>query len=320
MALALAHNINPKSNTFVFIICALIALAFWFLKSLDQEYKTQVAFPITYKNFPKDRILKDSLPEKVRLSIKGTGWDIMSIETGSEIYPIMIDYQKAKKLNEVVLTEGAFLLDEKVPEEVDVLNISPDTLNINFDKRTEKTVPVKLNGEITYKDNHALSDSIQVLPSKVHIEGPQSYLKRIDHLKTKTFRIEKVNDKLIKNIPLKQPAYPFVSYNKKAVKLIIPVEKLTERTIAVPVKLDNPYFKSRIELVPSQVKIRFQTVLSRYDEITPEDFEAFVYTKRTKQENRARKLKVHLAEKPDFIYNIRMKPDHVNYLIRNDKP
>lgn len=300
-------------------MCTLIALAFWFLKSLEQEYKTEVAFPITYENFPQDRILKDSLPERVRLSISGTGWEILSIETGSEVYPIRIDYEKAKNLDEVVLTEGAFLLNEKVPDEVEVLDISPDTFGINFDKRSEKTVPVQLNGDITYKDNHGLADSIQVLPSKVQIEGPQSYLKNIDKVKTASFSIEKLNEKLIKNIPLNDPVYPFVTYNKDAVKLIIPVEKLTEGTITVPIKMDNPYFKSKLELVPNEVEITFQTVLSQYEAISREDFEPVVYTKSIKQEDRPSTLKVQLAKKPDFTYNIRVQPDNVNYLISSDE-
>ncbi len=314
---ALALKIKPQSNTFVFIVCTLIALTFWFLKSLEQTYKTEVNFPIQYENFPENRILKDSLPDKVRLEIKGSGWDILSIKTSSEVYPLMIDLINTSANEQITLEQNAFFPEGKVPEDIEVMDFYPDTLNIDFDKKTEKTVKVSLNGTINYMDHHGLADSIKILPEKVHLEGPKSYLKKIDSVSTRPFQLENLKQKIVRTIPLADPSYPFVEYNKKAIKLIVPVEQLTEGQVKLPVKLDNPYFNSRIELIPKQVRVIFQTALSNYPSISRKDFQAKVSTNFITQEERPNTLKVRLMKKPEFIYNVRIEPSRVNYLLQN---
>ena len=313
---ALAVTIRPGSNTFIFIICTAIALLFWSLKSLDQEYETTIGFPIEYQNFPKNQVLKDSLPNQVNLDIKASGWDILTLKTGTEIYPIKIDFQDSRGLKEMVLTKNSVFLDKKVPEGIEVEDIRPDTLSIAFDQKAEKTVPVKLDGSITYKDNHGLADSIQVVPSRIHLEGPQSYLAETKEIRTQSFEFQQVEQKLVRNIKLKKPEYPFIDFDHEFVKLILPVETLTEGTVKVPVELKNPYFYAKLELVPQFVEVTYQTALSNYPEINSEDFTVLVNTDPIQQQKRPNTLKALLTEKPAFTYHTRIQPKRINYLIQ----
>lgn len=310
--------LKPGSNAFVFLVCTVLAGTFWLIKAMQDEYITKVEFPITYQSFPKNKILKDSLPEKAELKLQSEGWELLKLQLSKRPFPLVVDLSDPSIEHQIQLTENSFFRKDKVPEGLKILSISPDTLSIRFGQAVEKQLPVKLNGNFSYAANHNLADSIQVVPAEILVSGPKSYLAEMDYVETVEFDYKNIKEKRIEKTALRKPSKPFVSYRKNAVRIIIPAETLTEKTLKVPVECRNPYYQNRLTIIPKKVKVSFQTPLSRYKAIKSDDFQIKVSGRLADQAQKPDKLPVALTKKPDFIYNLRPNPRKVDYLISSD--
>lgn len=306
---------KPGPNALVFLFCTLLASIFWLVKALEDEYTTKLDFPIDYQSFPKNRVLKDSLPSAVKLKVRSTGLQLLKIQLRKQSYPLAVDLSNVGNGHSIKLEQEAFFSNNKVPEKLSVLDLKPDSIHIEFDKALEKEVPVVLNGRFQYAENHKLADSIQVIPSKVRLKGPKTFVKDINQVKTKDFHFKKIQGKKVFEMALEKPDYPFVSCSHKNVKVIVPVETVTEKSLKIPVEFQNPYYRGSIRLIPSTIKASFAVPLSQYPNITARDFRAVVKGSLTNQSHAPSRLKVFIVKKPDFIYNLRYQPRKVRYLI-----
>lgn len=307
----------PGSNAFVFIVCSVLALAFWFLKSMEERYVTEVSLPIEYQNFPENKILKDSLPGDIKFEVDANGWDLLALKTGTNAYPVSIDLSTASGRKEINLSPNSPYLEDRLPEGLEVLSVNPRTLRIEFDKKLTKRVPVNLDARIKFAPQYALADSISIAPREVNLEGPESYIESVDTINTEPLRFDSLSESIDRQFALRLPNKPFVQANHNAVHVQIPVDKLTEGKLTIPVRIRNPLFKGTLTLVPSKVDVIYQTTLNQYESIHPEDFRVTVDASLVNTGSAPDKLPLKLVSKPEFVYNIRLQPGEVNYIIEN---
>ncbi len=312
--------LKPGPNALVFLICTLLAGVFWLVKAMEEQYTTTISFPIQYQSFPDNKLLKDSLPGSATLKVRSSGWQLLKLKWEKAPNPLVVNLSQGGDSHLIQLEERAFFRAGEVPKKLKVLDIAPDSVKIAFDQALEKKVPVVLNGNFDFAKHHELADSIAKVPKTVRIKGPKTYVKQIESVSTKPFHFKEIKKKRVESAKLKAPGYPFVSYSHKKVKVIIPAENVTEKTIALPVKFRNPYYKTRITLIPSHVQAKFQVPLSRYPKIKAEDFKAVVNSQVMEQPDPPSYLPVKITKKPPFIYHFRYQPRKVRYLIPGNPP
>lgn len=281
---------------------------------MEEQYTTNIQFPIEYQSFPENKILKDSLPPAAELNVEAEGWQLIKLQLNKSPYPLVVDLSSVKAGQAIPLKEASFFKAGKVPNQIQVRDVSPDSLNIVFDQAARKRVPVKLNGQFSYAAQHNLADSIRILPQAVTVSGPKTYVTAIQQVPTKAFEYTGIDQKLAKDVPLKDPQQAFVTYSREKVKVMVPVEELTEKSLEVPIYFSNPYYRNRITLIPTTVSLRFQAPLSRYRQIQPSDFRLEVKAQLTDQKAPPDRLSVEVAQKPYFIYRLRLQPKAVDYL------
>ena len=57
----------------IFFCFILLALGFWMLQSLQQEYEIDINIPVRYKNIPPDIAFNGTPPEKITVRVKDKG-------------------------------------------------------------------------------------------------------------------------------------------------------------------------------------------------------------------------------------------------------
>lgn len=284
---------------------------------MEVNYITQVSLPIKYENFPENKILKDSLPNNIKFEVDAKGWDLLALKTGTNAYPVAIDLSNASGRKEINLSPRSPYLEGRLPEGLDVLSIKPESLEIAFDNKMVKRMPVRLNASIDYAPQYAQADSITVNPESVIIKGPESYIKPVQTLKTVDLRFDSLRQTIDKQVALQIPNKPFVEANHEYVKVKIPVGKLTEGQVSIPLEIRNPLFKGSLTLIPSKVKVFYQTTLNQYEIIGKEDFKITVDASMVNSGSSPNKLPLNLIRQPEFVYNVRLRPNEVNYIIEN---
>ena len=114
-------------------------------------------------------------------------------------------------------------------------------------------------------------------------------------------------------IKLKEPEAKNISYNVARIKLTIPVFQLTGKTVDVPVEVINQNIAGVVKLIPGKISIVYQVPINKFSLVDSTQFQAIVDGS---QIDTAAKqpLKVQLISAPKFSYNIRLKPDYIDYV------
>lgn len=311
--------VNSFSNTqtLIFLVCLLVALLFWFLKALEGTYTTKVAVPLELQDQPANQVLQNKPPNNVSLQVKGSGWNLLSLKTNASSYGYIIHLDEVTTNQTIQLNQNAPYLKKRLPSDLQIQNILPSVIHIDYDQKDVKQIPVHLNGNISYASKYGLSDSIRIQPKKVSISGPKQLIKDIDQVKTQAFSWQRLKSTKQRNIPIKRRDNPNINYSHKKVQVTVPVNQITEGTFEVPVDIRSNVPDYKITLIPSRVKVVYQTTLNRFKSIDTSDFQLYVEDKDFDTALAyPQQLPVKVSQKPPFLNYFRIMPNRLNFLVK----
>ena len=97
------------------------------------------------------------------------------------------------------------------------------------------------------------------------------------------------------------------------VELFVSVKEFTQKTLLVPVVVNNLPSNLSIKLVPENVTIRFDVSMEDYNKITANNFTLMCdFNKKNNQEDF---MIPHLMKQPASIINLEIQENKINYLI-----
>ena len=305
-----------------FVVCVAIASGFWFLNALSKSYTVDITIPVTYSNLPNNKTLTNKLPEQFDLKIKAFGFTILRNKLSFLFMPFdfnvndMTDNRMMEsRRNNFDFSTRQFVSDlaYQLSNEIEILNISPDTLHFIFGKMGHKKVKVNPMVVVNLKKQFQISGEIQISPDSVDVNGPQAILDTLNFVLTKIQKFNSVERMVNTEVLLQKIKETYFEPQKVTVK--IPVEEYTEAQLSIPVLLKDQPTEMNIKLFPSKVKVAFQVGLSRFQEIKPEDFKFSVsYSDIAEGKQR---LKIISESTPDYLYELKITPEEIEYLIEN---
>ena len=176
-----------------------------------------------------------------------------------------------------------------------------------------KKVPVRLTGNVTAKQQYDITN-VELNPDSVMIYAPQEVLDTITAMYTNSVTYHELTDSLSFQSELQK--YMNVKAVPNRVKVKIFVEQLTEKTLEVPVNAINVPEGKVLRTFPAKVKVTFQTILSYYKNVNPNNFIIQVdYNDIVKNPSSPAKPTV-LA--PSIIKHMRISPKEVDYLLEDE--
>jgi len=305
-----------------YLICVVIATGFWFLNALSKTYTVDIIAPVSYVNLPNNKTLSSKLPEQFELKIESHGFTILRNKLILLFIPLEFNVNDMtnnrmleSRRNSYAFPAKQFLseLSYQMSNDIKVLSMNPDTLFFRFDKMGQKSVKVKPVVIVNLKKQYQISGNINIVPDSVIVNGPQSTLDTLQFVATETQLYNAVSEPVQKKVNIKPLKGLF--FEHQSVELNVPVEEYTEATQSVPVVLVNQPSNVAVKLFPAKVKVTFQVGLSRFTETHPEDFKLTVsYTDIQKGRQR---LKITAEATPAFIYDLKITPEELEYLIEN---
>jgi hypothetical protein len=314
-------NGNTKLNAklITFLTCLFLSMFFWFITTFSKDYTSTVIFPLTYINVPKNKVITNHLPATIDIEINASGFTILYYKLIYSAQTVKIDLKDLKLTKDQGVSFTAVNTKlEKISRQfgnrIRILRVVPDTLFVNYSKRISKTVPVRLKGTITYNKGYQLNDSIYTLPAGTIISGPEELVNKVKYIETEAVKFEDIDHTIKEDIGLIMPndTSNFELANKQ-VQLVIPVVKITEETIELPIQVDNLPKKYTLKTFPDKVALRFSVPFNEFKRIDASSFRVHVdYSKRTNN----RKLKLELVKKPANIKSFKMIPEKVEYIVR----
>ncbi len=133
-----------------FLLFLALSSAFWFVHALGKERETNIVVPVRYVGIPINVAITNNPPSKISINIKDQGLRLFDY-SNNRIIPLTIDlsrvfYQKGEILITPDLLSGR--IGRYMKPTTTVLDIHPDSILIQYEKLSVKTLPIKLNSKI----------------------------------------------------------------------------------------------------------------------------------------------------------------------------
>lgn len=314
----------------MFLFFAALSTLAWYIRALGDNYIAYVKYPIQYTNLPPNSNISKSQTDYLNLQIKGEGYAILSYKLRHK-GPLNLDVNTFALLSGSSDSVSAYTLtkfyyQKLVAEIIDpyrnlqILNISPDTLFLFFTNIKTRQLPVVIHfdkGKNICDSHHMLSGEPFCIPSAISVSGPYSIVDTLQCLNVQLPDAFNLTDTFIKFVNLDKTDNKLL-YSKNLVKIIVPVDKYCESQIEVPVIIVNQPDSIVLKIFPKKIFIKYRVTLSKSTTISAEFFRPFVESGSIKT-NQGSKLDVKIGPVPGFLKILKISPAKVEYLIVNKR-
>jgi YbbR domain-containing protein len=188
-------------------------------------------------------------------------------------------------------------------------NFSHSNLHLTLEPRMDKWVPIRPISDLSYLPGHYLSGNLKFTPDSVKISGPQSMVESIYEWPTAILSLKELKNSYEGSLALKK-APAELSIEPQFVKIKVPVEQVTEKTLFVKIEVKNATQQYR--LFPSQIRLICNVGLSQFNSLKSTDFKAEVdLSNAFLQEGNTVPVMVNLQ--PTIVTNVRFDPKVVEF-------
>ena len=307
-------------NLVTFLFFVLISAIFWLVRSLGEEYETEVSYPVKYTNFPEDKVLIGEMPEKLKLRIRAKGFSILKSKLNLNLIPLRFNVNSFS-LNSIgtdtfyIITETVRDLLSEELDQVRIIEISPDTLFFRFTDMVAKKVavrPVLAIHEKFFQKQYMQNGAISVVPDSIIISGPGNLVRTMSYVNTEPVSFTNLDDTVEVQCNLEKDGK--LTFSEYKVRLVIPVDRFTEveeNLAVVPVNVPDSL---TMIAIPGQVKITYKICLGNYKKVQANPLAPRIdYNQITN--NQYSRLPVFLSDTPRYISNVRINPNETEFLI-----
>ncbi|MFZ1322304.1 MAG: CdaR family protein [Ignavibacteria bacterium] len=242
-----------NKNFGIVIVSFLFALVLWLYLNLNQSFSLDLSIPVII-NSSKTQALAEEIPNNIDVKIRGKGWDLLNILISQDLV-YDLDISKMKKDSKII-TEQFVNERLKLQTDITVIDINPDTIDINFDKVSEKKVPVRNNIIVNLRDGYSIIGDAKLNPDSVSIKGALYLLNKIKYIPTVTKVFNNVNSDISGTITLKDTLQNLLKIEKSSVDFYIKVQLSAEKNYEdIEVKILNVPEDKEVLLIPPKITI-----------------------------------------------------------------
>lgn len=155
-----------------------LGLVIFFAVRTEQEVTTTVAMRLVLRE-PAGLINTSDMPPEVTVRLSGSPGRIRALAP-NELGPVTLDLSSfGKGTSTLRIREDQLAM----PPDLDVVSISPSTINVRLESRERRRLPVRAALQGTVADGYVI-EGITVAPVEVDVEGPKRELRDAKFIRT----------------------------------------------------------------------------------------------------------------------------------------
>ncbi|HET6511972.1 MAG TPA: YbbR-like domain-containing protein [Candidatus Kapabacteria bacterium] len=258
----------------------LVAALLWTYVHLSTPYEAEIDIPVSITP-PKGLAIASGLPERLHARVKGAGWKILLLEfTGNAKFELDLTERlfPLTNPNTLQLTPDELRNGARLPSEVELVVVEPDTLDVSFGRIVRKQVPVRPVMNVTPGRGYALVGVPVATPPMVTIEGSQDVLDSIQFFPTKPLDRSSARETVSESVELLDTLSNSVRVlSASLVRVRQSVQAIGERTFTyVPVHPDAAPVDKDILFVPGYVSVTLRGGVEDLAKMKSDDIRAYV--------------------------------------------
>ena len=306
---------NKKLSTYALFL--FISFSFWFLSMLSKQYETTLRVPLTYINFPADKVLVSTPTSFIEVRVKAPGFSILFYNLFN-FEKLNLDIQQANTKPKKGGSEVFWLMNSKRKDITEVLSssmeliaISPEKLIIPFSNKAKKKVAIKLNQSISLKPEIWFANPISLIPDSVMVYGEQENLDAITFIETDELVLANVSENENHSISITIP--DDLQCKVEKIEVVIEVEPFVEQMLKLKVETKNLDKEYSIKLFPEVVQVTLRAPKDKYSILQTDFLNLSVDASLIDSEKTT--LTVEVENLPSFIQLQRVYPSRLEYLL-----
>lgn len=304
-----------SKNVITFLLFLLLAFLLWFLHGTGSNRDVRGVVPIKYVGIPNNVKFDNSLPLDLQFVLRDEGsilWSYYFIEFDSLVVDLSESFEDDGHFVNIDYASFISQLKSQVSGSTQLVDIQPTIYSSDYSMLNSKIVPILFGGNISFSPQIVLVDSINVVPNFTLICGTEQQLDSVSALYV-TPELKNISKSSELQCVVDNPYNILI--RDTIVSLYVPVEMSTEKQLSIPIDIINLPPDFQLRTFPSEVDVKFSVGLSHYQNINVEDFHV-VFDYFDVQNSTAKTTnKLKIIAQPDYIHNIRLTLDEVEYVI-----
>jgi len=308
-------NYTKKGKPKMFLLFLFVTTFIWFISKFSREFTSNLEAEIHYINAPLGVIVSENNYDIVSFDFTTSGFYFLYYKINKPIITIDLPkYIKAGTSSFIISnSELKRTITSQLKNDIIVNNVSIEKMEVFLDKLKTKKVKVSLLENIKFKNGFNSIGQYKISPDSITISGPTKYLDTLTEIKTELLELTNVNENIGAIVNLSKLNDTSISYSQDTVKLHVFVKEFTQKSLLVPVVVNNLPSDLSIRLVPENVTIRFDVAMEDYNNIAAINFLLMCdFDKKNDQEDF---MIPHLIKQPESIINLEIQENKINYLI-----
>lgn len=302
----------------IFFTAIVVAALLWTYVHLSTPYEAEIDIPVSVIP-PTGVAVASGLPERLHARVRGAGWQILlmdftrkakiELDLTTRVFPLMSP-------NTLSITSSEIMNGAKMPSEVRLLRVEPDTLHVVFGRKVRKQVPIQAVVDMRAGRGYALVGTPIVAPAYVVLEGSQEVLDSIHTFPTKPLVRSNLRESITEAVELSDTLANVVQIvSTPQVTIRQSIQAIGERTFgAIPIVVEAIPQNKEILLVPGYLSIVLRGGVEDLARMRSEDIRAYVMYDPILFDT-AEYVRPSISA-PQGIQFLSSEPEHVRFVVR----
>ncbi len=309
------HSKQVKKGKFKMALFFLFVTFFiWFLSKFSKDFTATVEASVNYINLPINTVLAANNIDKVTFDLNSSGFDFLLYKFKKPVITINIsNYLKDEMPVSISNNDLIKVITSELKSNIAVKNVSINELNLNLDTIVSKEMPLKTVSDITFKNGFKAVKEIALDPKTIIVSGPSKVMDSMTNVLTKPIKYELLNSPVSGEIEIEAIKINNVTYSKRTITYSIMVEEFTQKTLIIPITIENLPLGTNIKLIPEVISITFDVSVSKFNSVSEKDFTVICdFNNRNIEENY---LIPEFDKKSVLVQNVLLQNNKIEYLI-----
>lgn len=310
---------DKSHELLVFLFFLAVSFGFWMLQALNETFEHEVQVGLQLTDIPSDVVLIDSLPTTVSVTVRDRGLTLARHDISNIFRQSCADvsFQKFDTGGDdaeiaIFPYDMQRFLSKLFAPSTHIQSFRPDTLHFTYNRGRSRMLPVRTTGTVQASQQNYVQ-SIGLEPDSVRVFAPASVLDTMHAVYTEPFSMSELSAATRQHVRLRRQR--LMKYDPDGVDVVVGIGYYTEKTVHVPVIGLNFPAEKRLRAFPAQVSVTFRVESGRYRQTTAEDFVLVTTYEDLLQNPENSKLPLNLKSIPEGVYDVRISPAEVDYLI-----
>ena len=304
-----------RSKSFLtFLFFLTLSTAFWCFEAFKETNTVELAVPLRLKNVPDNVVVTTALPEQVRVTLRDRNSALFYYRYFHRPRPATVDF--AAYVNpschvRVPQEDVKRSVMRNFEATTELLSLLPDTLEYFYNYGTKKTVPTRLQGKLSPAEGYYIV-SQTLSPTEATVYATDRQLDTISAAHTLPLYLTELTESF--TTPVLLQGVKGAKFMPDTMRLSVEVDRLVEKTLALPITPLNFPDDVRLRTFPMKVNVTFQVGMKEFRNVTEQDF-TLVLDANDLESATANTCTLRMERQPESAFRLRLSQSEVEFLI-----